>query len=149
MRALALLALTACTPLSFDGDPVLEIGTGEFAFEPVDDEQVVPIVRGPQGGDHVWVGLRVSDVDPRGFRAETIAHYTARDEAAGEPLFFEFNLLPTDDGRHFYAGLPHVVEPADVHGKKIRFVLEVTDRGGRAARDTMVVEPRKPEWDEE
>ena len=62
-RALAMgllgLALAGCgggDPAA--GDLVVELGTGEVGFEPLADEQPVPLVAGPQGGHHVWLSLR-------------------------------------------------------------------------------------------
>ena len=55
--------LLACTPTPppdpcAAGDtPELEIGTGEVAFEPLDDDPVMELIHGPQGGYHVLVGL--------------------------------------------------------------------------------------------
>ena len=66
MRGLValLLALTAC-----GGDPAaeqppgmatLELGTGSWRFEPLEDGQDVELVHGAQGGWHIWISLTVS-----------------------------------------------------------------------------------------
>ncbi len=44
--------------------PVLTLGTGERASAPVADGQVLPLVHGFQGLQHVWVSVRASDFDP-------------------------------------------------------------------------------------
>src|SRR5689334_1921019 len=43
------------------GEPTLVIGTGESAFEPVEDS--VELVHGPQGGYHVYVALEATHID--------------------------------------------------------------------------------------
>lgn len=43
---------------------VLELGTGAAVFEPVSDGQTLALSRGPQGLQHVYVSLRLYDVDP-------------------------------------------------------------------------------------
>ena len=42
----------------------LTLGTGELAFAPVAEGQVLPLVHGFQGLQHVWVSVRARDFDP-------------------------------------------------------------------------------------
>jgi hypothetical protein len=60
-------AKDACkTPSS--GDPTLVIGQGQSAFVPLDEDEVVPIEPGPQGGHHMWLALRVTGLRQMGSR---------------------------------------------------------------------------------
>jgi len=40
----------------------VEVGGGETAFAPLDEDAHVGVERGPQGGSHVWVSLEVQGV---------------------------------------------------------------------------------------
>ena len=42
----------------------LELGTGAAIFEPISDGDTVGLTRGPQGLQHVYVSLRLREVDP-------------------------------------------------------------------------------------
>jgi hypothetical protein len=55
----------ACKPLD-PGPPTVEIGGGEDAYVPVEDGGPMRIERGPQGGLHVWIGVRVRNLHQRG-----------------------------------------------------------------------------------
>jgi hypothetical protein len=44
-------------------DAVLELGTGTARFELVADGDEVPMIRGAQGGWHVWVSVRIEGMD--------------------------------------------------------------------------------------
>jgi hypothetical protein len=43
------------------GVGAFEIGTGETCFETLVDGQEVPLMQGPQGGYHVWLGVGCDD----------------------------------------------------------------------------------------
>jgi hypothetical protein len=55
----------ACKPLAA-GEPVIVIGGGQAAFEPLGPENVVQVEGGPQGGFHVWVSLRMKNLHGAG-----------------------------------------------------------------------------------
>jgi len=63
------LLLTGCgelpTRCSHDQEPTLEVGTGAEDFASITDGQVLPAVYGLQGGQHVWVGLRLGGLVAR------------------------------------------------------------------------------------
>ena len=54
------LILAACGAGPESGE--FEVGTGTWRFESVVDGQPVDLVRGAQGGWHVWVSVRATDV---------------------------------------------------------------------------------------
>jgi hypothetical protein len=65
--------------------PVAEIGTGTLAFEPLDDDQPVELVKGPQGGHHFIVHARMRGLtpgDPRqsGLPENPTTYFRALDE---------------------------------------------------------------------
>ncbi|MBW2255386.1 MAG: hypothetical protein JRI25_12425 [Deltaproteobacteria bacterium] len=61
-RWLLVLVLSGCpTPDDcFEDLPIVEIGTGDDAFEPLEDGAPLTMVHGPQGGWHLLVSSRVS-----------------------------------------------------------------------------------------
>ncbi|MAQ17336.1 MAG: hypothetical protein CMN30_21390 [Sandaracinus sp.] len=59
----ALLGACGGEPAVPEGDPVVELGTGSWRFEALEDGQEVELVRGAQGGWHVWISLRTQHID--------------------------------------------------------------------------------------
>ncbi len=62
MRLLLAMALLAgCEPTGGnggEGDPIVEIGTGEYEFEAITEGQELQVIQGPQGGFHVLGSMR-------------------------------------------------------------------------------------------
>lgn len=68
MRRLLLLALAALLSLAGCADApaeeaAIEVGTGSWRFEPIEDGQEVALVRGAQGGWHIWISVRVRGIE--------------------------------------------------------------------------------------
>lgn len=68
MRAFVPMMLLAClTGCSgeppVEGDAIFEVGTGTWRFEELGDGQPVDLIRGAQGGWHVWVAARGTHVE--------------------------------------------------------------------------------------
>jgi hypothetical protein len=64
----------ACkTPSS--GDPAIEVGQGSSAFAPLENDEVVAIEAGPQGGHHVWLALRVTGLRQLGSQLTIGGYY--------------------------------------------------------------------------
>ena len=59
---LALLACLGCGEESAHEPATLELGTGSWRFDPLTDGQQVELVRGAQGGWHIWLSLRTQGV---------------------------------------------------------------------------------------
>ncbi len=135
--------LAACEqPYVIDGPPVFEVGTGEYAFEPVADGDKLPIYNGQQGGSHVWLGVRVANMQPRQFHLETDLVITETDTPTGFDLFFDVDLFRGPSGDMEYAGLPLQIEPNVLRGVRIRATITATDRDGRVMTDTMEIVPQ-------
>lgn len=84
MGALALLSALACTdpgdpgdpkdsvpatdsaPVTdaCPGDPAVEIGTGDREFISIEDGDQLPLIHGPQGGNHILGAIRLWNIDP-------------------------------------------------------------------------------------
>ncbi|MEN0062105.1 MAG: hypothetical protein AAGA48_08110 [Myxococcota bacterium] len=146
--------LLACTGPEISGTPSIEVGSGQFDFEAVKVGQEVPIVRGPQGGDHVWLGVRIRNLDPRRLRLDSQL-FTAelpedtglaeevKEETVGEPFFFFPPFFDDEAGDSIFrtAGLPHQVERSRVRGRRLRLEVLATDRDGRTATGDMIIVP--------
>ena len=50
---------SSCAAPAWSGD--FEVGTGEPCFLAIEDGAVVPLIGGPQGGYHIWLGVRCRD----------------------------------------------------------------------------------------
>ncbi|RLB50311.1 MAG: hypothetical protein DRJ42_19145 [Deltaproteobacteria bacterium] len=55
--------LLGCGEVTAGAPAELELGTGSWRFEALDDGQEVELIRGAQGGWHMWISLRVRGVD--------------------------------------------------------------------------------------
>ncbi len=55
--------LSACETAALE-PAILEIGTGEQEYEALEDGDWVEPIWGPQGGQHIWMGLRATGIDP-------------------------------------------------------------------------------------
>jgi hypothetical protein len=117
---------------------VLEIGTGENAFEPLSEGQEIVLNRGPQGGSryygfHVWVGAKTTELDPQG------VHMTftikTNDELRGESPYTE-NLDDVGGGAFAKWGLRVLLDDCClVEGQMLTMTLVMTDRHGVSATD--------------
>lgn len=139
---LALAPLGGCEePFTIDGPPELELGTGQYAFEPVVDGQDLTIFAGPQGGYHIWLGVRVVNMDPNRMHFETAMELVDGGQEIGFPLYFDATLFRGPSGDLEYAGFPGQLEPDEVVGRALRVTLLAEDRGERTAVDAMEIVP--------
>lgn len=61
---------------------VFELGTGEACFVRVSAGNILPIIYGSQGGQHVWTAFGCKDCPPT-----PVIHYGAKDPETGEWLY--------------------------------------------------------------
>jgi hypothetical protein len=126
--------VAACDATAADETPpTLEIGTGTWRFEPVPNGASLPLVRGAQGGWHLWVAVRLGGV-PDDTGSIEIAHFpTAAPESVARTTHGVHLDPPNADGLRAYLGWPAVVaDPACAVGHPYR--VEIAFRpasGGR------------------
>ena len=113
------LAFAACSPTPPGPPPVVDagpdcgpngatlaVGTGTDStirsYRPVSDGDVVYLTPGPQGGQHVWIGLRATGIDPAQPRIEMRAYRASDNTIMGE-LRIRLRFVPTDDDPNVYA----------------------------------------------
>lgn len=123
-------------------DAALELGTGSWRFEPLEDGQEVELVRGAQGGWHVWISVRVKGMqgEPPPLRLTVQPADESRAAATSEVLL-PFD-PPRDDGWRQLVGYTGVVnDPSCLVGELVRFTVEMPMADGevmRAERDVLV-----------
>lgn len=111
---LACLGLTGCgaeedapPPAA---DAALLLGTGTWRFEPVADGDTLPLIRGAQGGWHVWVALEATGFDPAQGELTLIAEDLDRGEEVAHLRIDTAFDPPLKGGERLLLGWPQVLE---------------------------------------
>ena len=109
--------------------PGLELGSSVDAFVPVAEGDTLGLQRGTQGLQHVWVSLRIRDMDPARATIELSLSRESDGYTASEP--FRVRLpFATDPGWDYAEriGMQLVVlEPEAVLGQDLILTARVTD----------------------
>ncbi|MBO6934191.1 MAG: hypothetical protein JJ863_04430 [Deltaproteobacteria bacterium] len=127
-------------PTPFEG--TVEIGTGETGFEPVADEQSVPLVFGPQGGHHVWISFRVT-----GFERQQVLmdlDVVPLSDQEPPPRASPVRLFMNDlgDDRWEYIGWPaQLIDAGCYVDVPLSFRMTLTDPDGNEVSDEVVLVP--------
>jgi hypothetical protein len=125
------------------GDGTVELGTGEWRFEPVVDGQDVTLVRGVQGGFHVWVSMHADGLEREGVTMELV---TAKMDGTRDPEMsvVDVDLAPATEGAGTeLLGWPAILaDPGCVVDSALLVRVTLTDRRGAQASDELVVIPR-------
>jgi hypothetical protein len=124
-------------------EPALELGTGSWRFDALEDGQQVELVRGAQGGWHMWVSLRVRGVDmerpPIRLTVQPADESRPADETEIQLPFEEAN----SEGWRQRIGYTGIVEdPSCLVGELVRFRAELETPEGEllsSERDVMVM----------
>jgi len=128
-------AKDACkTPPS--AEPSLDLGKGESAFASLENDEVVPIEPGPQGGNHVWLALRVRGLRQMGSTLTVKGRYP---ELAYDVLPFsaQVTLRKEAQGQCEIHGVRFQVDRGlsvdDVRGKALDIEVTLRDPDGDVA----------------
>lgn len=144
LSVLLVMAASACgdaepAPLDTPGFRVV-LGTGQQQFEPLDDDVPVPLIKGIQGGWHVWTSFLAYGFDTDVLRMDLTTRWEGVDESVlGGPGNVAVRPVRDASGAAALAsvGWPAVVfNPTCAHGHFLRVTLTVNDSEGRSARDT-------------
>jgi hypothetical protein len=104
------------------------------------------IIRGPQGGQHIWVSARAKGMHPKKIRLGVEMF----DAETGDPMKpgrveVTVSLKPEDWGWELYAGIPAFVkEPCKVMNRKLKVKFDASDLYGVGATDEAFIWPT---WD--
>lgn len=142
----ALACALACAPGAggaADTGPQVVIGTGREAFEALGPDGRVPLIKGIQGGFHVWTSFLAYEFDTDVLRMELMTRWDGLDDSALE-MAGNVSVKPTTDA----AGMPALVSlgwpasifnPACSNGRRLRIDLTVRDTAaGLSASDSRV-----------
>ena len=139
-------------PIIDGGQPIVEVGTGTTTYEPITEDQLLPLIEGPQGGHHFFMHVRMMGLDPGDDRSSTA-------ESNPETLFRVFdadgNRVDTEtvafrrgyrEGEDGWLELPSgriiIVNEAIVDtlfDTRVRLRVEVRDSQDRVATDEVFV----------
>lgn len=123
---------------------VVEVGTGEWQFEPLVDGQEVELAHGAQGGWHLWTSVRTLGLEPEGVQLD-VTTTVVDDPASATTSRGRIKLTEREDGRCEFIGWPAVLgKPACAIGQPLRLKAVVTDARGAVATGERLVRPR---WD--
>lgn len=130
-----------------EGAPTLELGSGESRFVAVSPGDEVELVRGSQGGYHVWLSLRA-----HGLAGERMQMLLEVEPADGSMATQESHVrVFLDEGADVseYVGWPALIQtPECFVGRDVRVRAALTDDAGRTAVGEVVVVPVRDDMGE-
>ncbi|MGK3982632.1 hypothetical protein WME99_06325 [Sorangium sp. So ce136] len=144
--AAGLVVLLALAPGCGGGDEppaqgVVELGTGEWRFEPLADGQEVELAHGAQGGWHMWTSVRTFGLEPEGVELE-VTTTVVGDPSSATTSRGRIELTELEDGRCEFIGWPAVLrEPACAIGHTLQIRGVVLDARGTVATGERQVRP--------
>jgi hypothetical protein len=114
------------------------LGTGREEFEPLGSESTIAVIKGFQGGFHVWVSLRAYGFETDVVRMDLSTRWGSGDESLLE-MSGVVGLQPGTDAAGAQvltmAGWPALVfDPRCANGQALDVAVSVTD--GHSAGDT-------------
>jgi hypothetical protein len=141
--AVALLLFGGCA--TEVGEGTLELGTGEWRYEPISDGDDVDLIRGAQGGVHVWLSVHATGFDPDRVTMEIVTE-KLDGSLAPETSVVDVRLDPAaEEGAPMYEllGWPAVLAaPGCVVDSELLVTVTLTDADGTTATDQHVIVPR-------
>jgi len=122
------------------GAPEVVVGTGQTDYGTLADGETLEAERGPQGGHHLWIAVRLRNLKQAG---STVV-LTATQPGTGltvPPTSFVFTLDPDEGGYCKLHGLRYQLDNggapiAEFLGKDLDVTVEVTDVAGARGRAT-------------
>lgn len=131
-----------CRPANA-GAPEVVLGKGQTDYGNLTDGETLRLERGPQGGHHLWVALRMKNIKQAGTRTLITAVQPGTGLKA-TPAAFVFGFEPDEGGYCKLYGLRFQVDAGgalgEAHkpflGKDLDITIEITDVAGRTARAT-------------
>ncbi len=142
------------------GPPTVTLGSGDVAFEALDDGDDIFIVQGAQGGFHFFGSVAVTGIDPGnpndlGDASNPTTEFRAfrgADRVDAEASRYVQGLRPVDGmpgvGMVGRLVILDILADDDLDGATVRFEVEVTGADGTTASDartlTAVAHPNNP-----
>jgi hypothetical protein len=143
--ALLALAVAACAPAP--GDATLELGTGESRFEAVEPGGEVLLVRGSQGGYHVWMSMRALGL--QGERMDMLLEVQPTDGSMAVQQSWVRVFMDELETGSEYVGWPATIRDAECFvGREVLVRAAITDERGKTAVGEMLIVPRRDGMEE-
>lgn len=101
------------------------VGSGEHAFTPADEG--VRITAGPQGGYHIWIGLRCRDLGPQITVYYGVLRGGSDERLSPFGLKRSLELSPAGEAAGLYAYLNSGLDTDALVGEAVTLWAEVTD----------------------
>ena len=121
------LAPVPPTATTFD----VEVGTGTSDYQPIADGAEVDLVRGTQGGWHIWTAFRVDGAALQDVRVNLFARFNDG-TSAGEPSSIALLLGARADGEQTHSGMrDFIYDGNQARGRRIVLRVEVIAGDGR------------------
>jgi hypothetical protein len=151
---LALLA-SACGGEEDLGPPTATLGSGDTAFEPLDDGDSIFVIQGPQGGFHVLGSVLVSGIEPGDANdlqdpsnpTTAFTVFVGNDRVDADASSYTQGLDPSDssDGYEMIGRfvILDIMNDSELDSVDIRLAVEVVGTNGNSASDSrlLVAEP--------
>ncbi len=127
-------------------EPRLVVGTGEVAYEPISEDPLL-LVYGPQGGQHVLIGLEAQGLaDDDALTSELVGTMDGETVARSTPyVTFRCNGLEgSPQAWNLFLVLIEGVTPEDVHDRDMDVQVTLTDTQGRTLEASAAVHVYDP-----
>jgi hypothetical protein len=137
----------ACRPAR-SGPPEVILGTGQTDYTPLKDEQEVMLEKGPQGGHHIWIAVRMKNLRRSGSVTAMSATLPDEGDAPVPPMAFVLTFDPDEGAYCKLSGMRYQLDTgaSDLRtaykrflGKRLAVTVEVTDSTGASASSTRIV----------
>ncbi len=117
----------------------LVLGTGATSFEPVADGDTLGLTRGLQGLQHVWISLRLRDVDPELAITELTLTRASDGRVVNEPFRARLPYAPGADVAELVGAQLVIPDEAAALGQSLLLHARVEGRdGGWAEADAQI-----------
>jgi hypothetical protein len=125
------------------GAPEIVLGSGQTDYLPLVPEQTMEAERGPQGGHHLWIAVRMKNLKQSG-STTAITGVQPGTGIAVPPTSFVFTYDRDEGGYCKIFGLRYQLDNASTPvetflGKPLDVTVEVRDQAGAKARATVRV----------
>jgi len=138
----------ACRPANH-GPPEIILGTGQTDYAPLAEGQVLQLEKGPQGGHHVWIAVRMKNLRQSGSRTSLSAKLVDDPGASIFPAGYVFTFDRDEGGYCKLWGLRFQLDAGagdlgsaykKFLGKRVEVTAEVVDTTGARAVATRTIQ---------
>jgi hypothetical protein len=125
------------------GDPEVTLGSGQTNYAPLNDGDTLQIEKGPQGGHHIWVALRMRNLRQSGSTTTITGVLPDNPTSTIQPTAFVFSFDPDEGGYCKLYGLRFQLDSGAANlaedykrflGKPIDVTVTVRDTAGRVGQ---------------